>query len=310
MRWLGTGMIGLLVVLPSGIAAAQATATDRWQTTSPASLRITGRTTARALGEASGAAASVANPGIYWTIGDSGNPPELLATDSTGALRGRVTLVGATNVDWESVGVGPCGEERCVYVADVGDNRERRAGVTLYRIPEPVLPGPADGIRVQAERLNVRYPDHPHDTEATGVLPGGDVLLVTKGRSGSVLAFVVPGQAWRNAAPASTTAILLDTLPIMPHAGTGRLVTGLAVDPTMSRIAIRTYRDIYLFDREPSSGRLTPHLWSHCNILGVEPQGEGIAWDGPGWQFMLMSERGLFAKGTVAKVTCAPHDDP
>ncbi|MEO8478635.1 MAG: hypothetical protein ABI542_03310 [Gemmatimonadota bacterium] len=303
MRRLG-GLLVVSTLLNCRSASGQAAAADRWQTINPPSLRITGRTTAKALAEASGAVASVANPGIYWTIGDSGNPPELLATDSTGVLRGRVTMIDATNVDWESVGLGPCGPERCVYIADTGDNGERRESVTIYRIPEPLLPGPTGGLRVQAERLTVRYPDHPHDVEATGVLPGGDLLLVTKGRSGAVVAFTVPSRSWGRAEGAE--AIMLDTLPITPHAGTGRLVTGLAIDPTYARVAIRTYRDIYLFDRHPTSGRLTPHRWTHCNILGVEPQGEGIAWDGQGWDFLLISERGFFASGAVARVTCSP----
>lgn len=304
MRRLGGLLVTLAALLPCRSASGQAATSERWQTINPPSLRITGRTTAKALGEASGAVASVANPGTYWTIGDSGNPPELLATDSTGALRGRVTLLGATNVDWESVGLGPCGDERCVYIADTGDNGERRSSVTIYRIPEPVLPGPAAGLRVQAERLTVRYPDHPHDVEASGVLPGGELLLVTKGRSGSVVAFNIPSRSWGRGSTAE--AVLLDTLPIAPHIGTGRLVTGLAIDSTYRRIAIRTYRDIYLFDRDTTTGQLTPHRWTHCNILGVEPQGEGIAWDGQGWDFLLVSERGFFASGTVGRVTCTP----
>ncbi|HET9066649.1 MAG TPA: hypothetical protein VFN22_12585 [Gemmatimonadales bacterium] len=304
-RGLGGLFAALLTLCPQTQASAQATATDRWRTINPPSLRITGRTTAKALGEASGAVASLANPGVYWTIGDSGNPPELLATDSAGMLRARITIVGATNVDWESVGLGACGAARCIYIADTGDNRERRASVTIYRIPEPILPGPSGGLRIPAERLTMRYPDHPHDVEATGVLPGGDLLLVTKGRSGAVVAFIVPARSW--GLNRTVRATLLDTLPILPHAGTGRLVTGLAVDPTSPRIAIRTYRDIYLFDRDEATGRLTPHQWIQCNILGTEPQGEGIAWDGPGWDFLLISERGFFTSGSVARVSCTPR---
>lgn len=260
--------------------------------------------TARALAEASGAVASVANPGLFWTIGDSGNPPDLLATDSTGSLRGRLALAGVTNVDWEAIGLGPCGEQRCVYIADTGDNNERRTSVTIFRLPEPLLPVREDAPRIQAERLIVRYPDHPHDVEAAGVLPNGDLLLVTKGRSGVVLAFTIARSGWGTGR--ATTAFLLDTLPISPSIGTGRAVTGLAIDRDAGRVAIRTYREIFLFDRNRTTGRLTPHRWAACNILGAEPQGEAIAWDGEGWEFLLLSERGLFASGTVVRVDCTP----
>lgn len=295
--FLGIVVLSLPRPLPS-----QTTLGDGWRTVSPDRLAVTGRMTARALGEASGAVASVSNPGLYWTIADSGNPPELLATDTTGTLRARIAVTGAANVDWEAIGLGPCGSERCIYIADTGDNSERRSSVTIYRFPEPALGTDRSPTRVTAERLTVRYPDHPHDVEAAGVMPGGDLLLVTKGRSGAIVAFSVRGSAWTTGN--ATEAVLLDTLPIKPSLGSGRAVTGLAVNPGFSRVAIRTYREVFLFDRDTTTGRLSPHRWTRCDILGAEPQGEAIAWDGDGWVFLLLSERGLFAAGTVVRVDC------
>jgi hypothetical protein len=284
--------------------AAQDDAPDRWQYVAPTSMTVTGRMTDRLLAEASGTAQSVANPGLFWTIGDSGNPPELLAVDSTGTLRGRVVIRGAVNVDWESVALGPCGQARCVYIADTGDNGERRSEVRLYRLVEPSLPADGATISRTAESLGLRYPDHPHDVEATGVAPDGSILLVTKGRSGSILAFTVPAGAWLGGG--SVIATLLDTLPVTPRMGSGRAVTGLAMTPQGERVAVRTYREVYLFRRDAATGRLTPAAWTACNILGAEPQGEGISWFGNDWRFLLLSERGLFASGTVVVVECRP----
>lgn len=293
------GALTLSVTLSGGAVGQSA---DHWRLVEPTALRVLARTNDRALAEASGLAASDANPGLYWTIEDSGNPPALLAIDSLGRLQASITVGGAANVDWESVAVGNCDTDRCVYIADTGDNRERRGEVTIYRLPEPRLTERGSQVSPTAQRLRVRYPDHPHDVEALGALPGGDLLLATKGRSGHVLLFTLPAHAW--SAPQPVTATLLDTLPITPQVGQGRAITDLAVSPAANRLALRTYREIYMFDRDPDTGRVTPHQWLACNVLGQEPQGEGIAW-GPGdWDFMLMSERGLFAGGTVIRLSC------
>ena len=58
--------------------------------------------------ENSASAASVARPGILYTINDSGHDPALFAFDTTGADRGRWRIEGAINRDWEAVAVGRC----------------------------------------------------------------------------------------------------------------------------------------------------------------------------------------------------------
>src|SRR5262245_12947688 len=58
--------------------------------------------------ESSGVVASSTQPGVLFTINDSGNEPLLFATDSTGADRGVWRVTGATNDDWEAIADGPC----------------------------------------------------------------------------------------------------------------------------------------------------------------------------------------------------------
>jgi hypothetical protein len=297
----------LLTALGATLLAPQPTtaqrADERWRLIEPSSLTLTGRLVDRRLGEASGAALSRANPGLIWTIGDSGNPPDLLAVDTTGAVRAVFRLQGIANVDWESVAVGPCGLRTCVYVADVGDNAERRAEVVIHRFTEPSITGreaaiPAD----QVESLRFRYADRPHDTEAMAVAPDGRIMLVTKGRTGGIFAFGLGPELWRASQPVVATAV--DTLPIVPSQGTGRVVTGMAMSPDGRRVQIRTYRELYLFEHD-QRGRLVPANWTSCNILGREPQGEAVAWLDDR-RTVLLSERGLLASGTVIVVECQP----
>ena len=276
---------------------------DRWHYVAPHTITVITRT-GPDLAEASALATGGTDPAVFWTLQDSGNPPEVMAIDSGGALRAIVTLHDATNVDWEALSVGRCAAGHCLYIVDTGDNRESRDEVVVYRITEPTLGPDPERLSATAERLRLSYPDHPHDTEAMFALPGGDLILVTKGRSGHVLRFRLDAAAWDQPQPARLT--LVDTLPITPQVGQGRAVTDAAISPDLRRVAIRTYREIYLFDRDPDTGSLSPHDWTACDILGQEPQGEGITWAANPWQFVLLSEKGLFAGGTLTRVDCAP----
>lgn len=297
---------GWWLSLPAAIAVSTSpavgqTASHNWRYQKPVALTVTGRFDDSRLHEASGAAPSLMNPGLIWTISDGGNSAQLMAIDTTGKLRAVIPIVGAKNRDWESVAVGRCGEDSCVYIADVGDNAEERSEVRIYRLPEPTIDSrtlrqPAR----QAESLRVRYPDRPHDVEASAVTPEGDLLLVTKGRQGGVLLFTVAAADWT--APQPAVATNRTELPIIPQSSNGRLVTGMALDPTGPGVVIRSYRELFFFDRS-ATGELTPAPRGACSVLGAEPQGEGVAWLSDG-RLLLVSEKGLFPAGVVTLVTC------
>ena len=286
-------------MLPFALSAQRSGAAAGWRTVAPSSFVLTGHLSDRRLAEASGAAPSQANPGLFWTIGDSGNPPELLAIDTTGALRGRFALPNVANIDWEAVAVRPCPQGTCVYVGDIGDNAERRAEVMIHRVAEPIVRNGERATVAAVETLRFRYPNQSHDVEAMGVTPDGTIVLVTKGRSQGILVYQLPPDRWgRNEAVVATR---VDSLPIIPSGGNGRQVTDLAINATGTRLVVRTYRDLFVFERS-NSGRLTPIV--ACNILGREPQGEGVAWL-PDGRMLLVSERGLFKQGTVNTSSCS-----
>lgn len=278
-----------------------------WTLVRPDVARRTGVTADRHLREASGVAVSRRNPGILWTIEDSGRPAALIAMDTLGRYRGSFLLTGATNVDWEEVALGACPRGTCVYIADTGDNDERRDQVTIYRLGEPAVPSTSDSTRpfvadLPAERLDFRYPDGAHDVEAMTVLPDSTILLVSKGRSGGVHSYRIPPSQWRTSAP--VVAERVDSLPIITSSTTGRLITGMALSPDGRRVMIRTYRDLLPFLLSPS-GRLTPAPGMRgCDILGLEPQGEGVAWLDDR-ELVLTSEWGLFPAGSVWIIRCA-----
>lgn len=253
------------------------------------------------LRESSGVVASRRHPGLLWTLNDSGGDPILFLTDTTGAALGTYRVRGASNVDWEALGRGACGDTVCLIIGDTGDNDERRPAVRLYRMVEPDTGVLARNAGPEVESLGVQYPDGPHDVEALYVEPDGAVVLVTKGRTGRILSFRVAASAWNSGRAAMATR--LDTLPIVPSLMTGRLVTDAAISPDGRRVAVRTYRDVHFFLRDTSGRLQTDPARPACDITGREPQGEGIDW----WDrdtLVLTSERGRRSPGIITLLRC------
>jgi hypothetical protein len=296
VRW-PAFVAGALLVL----AAASLRGQSAW-TEVPAEAHRTGMFRNRALRESSGVAVSREHPGILWTFNDSDNPPYLFATDTLGGDRGTFEVAGARNIDWEAMALAPCGSGSCVYLADTGDNLERRFSVRLYRFPEPT-PGQGSDRRrrtAPAQSLEVRYPDRPRDVEAMFVDLHGNIYLISKGFLSPVRLYRVPASAWR---AGRVVADPLGPLPIDSGSSLGRLVTDAAMAPDGREVAVRTYHDIYFF-RLGDQGRLVPGPGRRaCSVAGLEPQGEGVAWLDAG-TLVLTSERGPWRAGTVSVARC------
>lgn len=255
--------------------------------------------------ESSGVAVSRAHRALLWTHNDSGDAPYLYATDLRGTDRGVVRVSGAEAVDWEDLALGPCPDRSgdCLYIADTGDNLQRRASVKVYALPEPEPPARATVMKRTAGSrvLSLRYPDGPKDVEALYVSPRDTaVYLVSKGRSGAIRLYRVDRTAWGAARP--VTATIVQTLPIVPDASAGRLVTGAAVRSDGGLVAIRTYTEIYFFAPGPG-GRLTPTSRRVCSIAGLERLGEGIAFRDDS-TLVLTSESDLLGPGTLHTARC------
>lgn len=256
--------------------------------------------------ESSGVAVSRRYPGILWTHNDSGDGPMLYATNLAGDDLGRYLVPGARNVDWEDMGLARCPRQPgdCIYLADTGDNGERRRSVVLYAVPEPVVrPAPAaneESVRTAppAQPLALRYPDRPRDVEAIWVNPDGSVELISKGMSGPIVRYLVPHAAWRRDTAAVT---VVDTIPIVPQRALGRLVTGAARAPRGDRVVLRTYTEIYFF-RLSADRHLRPD-GSPCWLGTLQPQGEGVAFLDDS-TLVLTSETVLGERGTIHRLRC------
>lgn len=252
--------------------------------------------TARAsLIENSGATMSIEQPGVLFTINDSGSEPVLFALDTTGADRGAWRISNARNVDWEALSSGPCTlpaadpvsvqrVTRCLYIGDVGDNEAKRSFVQIYQVPEPVAQDGGYTGTLTARALTFTYQDGPHDVEAMFIGTDGSVNLITKRAMRNwraslrpALIFTIPVSAWHS--DERVTAMLTDSLPIIPGSAIQRTITDASLSWDGTLLAARTYRQVYVMAMDTATRRVARRAARVCNVFNLdERQGEGMTW--------------------------------
>jgi len=297
-------MCFLILAMAAALIAGPAAAQSVWTMAPPTRVVPLGTFADTTLSEASAAVASRAQPGVIWTLNDSGNPPWVYAVDTSGQTLGVFRVTGARNFDWESLTLAPCPAGSCLIIGDTGDNPELRPSVMLYRVPEPTVPPSTAGELVAtpaADTLLVRYPDGPHDNEAIYADSAGTVYFVTKGRSKGFLLFRLPAGAWKAGSPAVLERV--DSLPITPNISIGHWVSDAALSPDGRRVAVRTYAAVFFFV-VGAGGRLTPDQGREC-FFGptLEPQGEGVTWL-DNRRLLLTSESSSTSRGTLYLIEC------
>ena len=242
-----------------------------------------------AIREASGAAASRRQPGVFWTHNDSGKP-EIFGIDATGKQVARVRVRGAELEDWEDIALGPCPSGDCLYI---GDNAAKRPSVTIYRVPEP---SPGDTETRPAQAIRARYPDGPHDAEALFVLPNGRIHVVTKGESGPVALYRLPSD------PQAGQVVDMERLRELTTGEANRKdrITGGDVSPNGKWIVLRTLDELSIYPAEDFLRDGSVQARKAPLRALKEPQGEGVAFASEG-RLILTSEAGK--KGNPATFT-------
>jgi hypothetical protein len=213
-----------------------------------------------ALLESSGLAVSARHDDVLWTHPDGGTVAEVRAVDPSGETVATVTLAGIDPYDPEALAPGPDEDGGpALFLADIGDNGEERADISVFRFAEPATL--ADQT-ADATWYRFTYPDGPHDAEALLVHPRtGRLMVATKGFGGSGLY-----RAPRDLVPSD-----VGTNELVRVAGVPALVTDGAYLPD-GRFALRTYSSVFVYDRPGHQVARAP--------LPPQPQGESLAADG------------------------------
>ena len=253
--------------------------------------------------ENSVAVMSRSQPGVFYSMNDSDNEPLVFALDTTGHDRGLWRVTNATNIDWESASLGPCGAAQrattCVYIGDTGDNESVYPTRAIYRAAEPSAAQSAGfNGRFAAEKLTYTYADGPHDVEAMYVAPNGDMVFIAKSsaarsrRPPSPRAGVSPAR--ERVERDQAVAELTDSLSIVPGSAPLRVVTDASLSPDGRHLAVRTYGQVFVYATDSLTGRVDHSIApAICNIVSLgEAQGEGISWVDDRGRFIFTSEGG------------------
>jgi hypothetical protein len=288
-------LAALLVGAPAGASAAAATP----GAAVPAPVPSFGSDSTRCaldddrINESSGLAVSTRDPTRLWTHNDSGDTARIFAlgppVDGKCPTVGVINMRGVDAFDAEDLAPGP---NSTLWLADIGDNIGQRQRIVLDRVIEPVA------IRGEtsepAQRFRFAYPDGPHNAEALLVGPRtGQVVIVTKGSSGTPRVYEAPGRPAAGTGPAPADVRKLSGSGELDAPGSGgafEAITGGAVSPDGSVIVLRTYLDAYVY---PVAGDdLVAALHTTPRRIGLppQPQGEGVAFAADGKSILLSSE--------------------
>lgn len=260
--------------------------------------RIIARLEDASIDESSGLVASRRNPDLFWTHNDSGDGPFIFAFDRQGKRRGVWRVEGAKARDWEDIAIGP-GPERgrpYLYVGDIGDNRNAREEIVIYRFPEPIVEaGDTESSRKNPRRtetpdvIRLQYPDGPHDAEALMVHPlSGDIYIVTKTIAASSGIYKL----------SSTLSLehvntLARVAEIRVPSPLGSMITGGDISPDGRRAVLCDYLGAYELRLAADSAESFDTIWKQpvvTTALGPRGQGEAVCYRLDGAAILATSE--------------------
>ena len=274
------------------------------------------------LRESSGLAASIRNPGLFWTVNDSGGASELflIGPPAERPGRGDMAVVATAGLDvrlrdCEALASFEAEGRAWLLVADVGDNMRDQRAVRLWVFEEPTVHthtstdanANTDAVAASAEPIRLRcrgelrltYADGPRDCEAVAVdAASGLILLASKeidhrGRFyGQAGLYITPIDGlWVDAAAGSDTGPgaqpevrVLDRVTDLPTV----IATGMSVSPDGRFLALANYGD-GLYAEQPAAGWRALDRFENLP-LPPRRQGESIAFGRDGRSLWLTAE--------------------
>lgn len=212
--------------------------------------------------ESSGLAPSVLRPGLVWTHNDGPNLLSGKAGDRDLYLlteRGEVAATArleADNGDWEDLARLTVNGKPYLLMAATGDNDESRQEYMLHLFPEPT-----PGQTLAAERtIRFRFPDGSHDCEAIAVDPLSRSIILIAKRARPAGVYRLPLEASGEEVLVAERVGEIGKLPLptfwdkVRNFSQGRYThqpTALDISEDGRRIAVLTYKAIYLWERAP-----------------------------------------------------------
>ena len=243
------------------------------------------------LKEASGLVESIKNPGMLWSLNDSGNDAEVFLINGQGKIQATYTVGKVVNRDWEDIALGPGPDPSVnyVYVGDIGDNNRNYDTKYIYRFPEPALSGDKKVVIDSFDTIAFQLPKGPRDTETLMIDPQTKDLFIISKREDSV-------HVYQSHFPFRKGINLMEDTGKYPF----KLIVAGAFSSDGTEVLLKNYNKIYYWKREPNE-TLTELLRRGAKRLTYEPehQGEAIAWARDNSGFYTLSESSVASKAQL-----------
>ncbi len=183
---------------------------------------------------------------------DSGNNNVLYELDTiSGAITRTITIVNATNVDWEDI----TQDDTSIYIGDIGNNNGDRTNLKIYRINKTDY---LNANIVNAEIINFNYSDqtiftpNPNntvwDSEALINMDTSLILLTKNWVTGVTKSYAIPKNS-------GTYAVN----PLTSTLSSGGLITGASYNPLTEKIYSIGYNSF-----------LQPFIWISEGFSGID----------------------------------------
>ena len=119
-----------------------------------------------------------------WTINDGGNNNSIYELDTLGNLIREISVVGASNVDWE----GLSQNDEHIYIGDFGNNSGSRSDLCIYELDKAQIidPNVTEIVAVKksfvySDQVQFNWPLNQHNYDCEALIASNDSLyLFTK----------------------------------------------------------------------------------------------------------------------------------
>ncbi len=228
------------------------------------------------LTEVSGMAHSLQSDSILWVHNDSGDKPAAYALSKSGKYLGQLSLLNASNQDWESIATVEYDGIKYIYIADFGDNKSQYTSYFFYRFPEP---SPETYLGSELEII----PEVAEYTYDDIITQDAEAFLIDQDLNILILSKVLTNARVYDLGDPFKGSNLAQRLGTIDYG----FVT--AADLNDEQAIIKTYGAIYCFERLPD---LYETIQSEPTPLTYTPEyrGESICWDKDMQGYFTMSE--------------------